>query len=206
MVAFVNCTSDIAYFARVLGWLEDGDIFGRPTPSRAYSVLEWRLSNPGDFRGYGTLLRTLIVAISLYVYATLFMLHLPSYFRNRASPFLQSSPSKKEDLAVLWATVFCPLLDKWRAVVVLSSLTASAILGMIQASPNLKNDAYGLPLVYFTLVTGMISVLLSSLVLFHVSGREHNDTFMQALRMEMKTCSAFSLWNIWIMVALPSIW
>lgn len=137
---------DIASFARVLGWLEDGNRFGHPTPSRAYSVLEWKLSNPGsgDFRGdtpwpcqksvantdiagYGILLRTLIVAISLYVYATLFTLHLPSYFRNRASPFLQSSPSEKEEFALLWATVFRPLLDKWRAVVVLSSLTARLV-------------------------------------------------------------------------------
>ncbi|KAJ3516101.1 hypothetical protein NMY22_g14286 [Coprinellus aureogranulatus] len=189
---------------------EDGNWCWISSPVSHYSTSEAHLPPDPDLAfGLGpspALIQAFLVASFLYCYATIFTLHIPAYFHRRASRSLLLYVDGLDHSAKLWSTVLRPMIDKWRAVVALSALTASAVLGLIQASPTLSEDQLALSIAYFTLIGAMVAVLLSTSLLLHLAGREHDEVFVVSWAIEMRKCSAIGLWNIWTVVSLPLIW
>lgn len=198
MANFTNCN---LFFGDTKEWAYRTD-----TPSPSFRLWPGTTCDIQGFVPYAPLIHSFLLTSALYLYATIFTLHLPVYFRRRSITFLKSFPTGAPELANIWATVFLPIVEKWKGIVVLSALTSSAILGMIQASPTLSQDALTLSIAYFTLIGTMIAVLISTVLLLHVSGRECDETFVLSWVEEMKNCSAMSLWSIWTVISLPSIW
>ncbi|KAF6763796.1 hypothetical protein DFP72DRAFT_483545 [Ephemerocybe angulata] len=156
---------------------------------------------------YAPFIQSFLVTLALYLYVTVFTLQLPVYFRRRALPFLESSCTcAQEELGEIWTKIFLPITENWKGIMVLSALTSSAIFGMFQASPTLSQDSLALSIAYFTLMGAMVSVLTSTALLLHVSGRQCDERFLLTWVEEMKNCSAMSVWNIWTVLSLPSVW
>ncbi|KIK06139.1 hypothetical protein K443DRAFT_310115 [Laccaria amethystina LaAM-08-1] len=157
---------------------------------------------------------------------TLILLNLPAYHRGRALHILHGLSDDDDSQSQLkaWEQLIRPLMEEWKIVCVLATLTFGAALAMFQI-PSFNNNFIIPALAYLTLIFTTTAILLSSIVIIHLGGETRDPVFIQTwlevcLRTKLPVVSSprlfmlqnfrstdhRSLWGAWIIVSLPSVW
>lgn len=158
--------------------------------------------------------------------STLILLNLPAYHRGRALHVLYglSDDDDSQSQLTAWEQLIRPLLEEWKTVCVLATLTSGAALATFQI-PSFNNNLMIPALAYLTLISMTTAILLSSIVIIHLGGETRDPVFIQTwlevclhaklpvissprffMLQNFRSTDHRSLWGAWIIVSLPSVW
>lgn len=139
--------------------------------------------------------------------STLILLNLPAYHRGRALHVLYglSDDDDSQSQLTAWEQLIRPLLEEWKTVCVLATLTSGAALATFQI-PSFNNNLMIPALAYLTLISMTTAILLSSIVIIHLGGETRDPVFIQTWLENFRSTDHRSLWGAWIIVSLPSVW
>ncbi|EDR03216.1 uncharacterized protein LACBIDRAFT_307406 [Laccaria bicolor S238N-H82] len=123
--------------------------------------------------------------------STLILLNLPAYHRGRALHVLYglSDDDDSQSQLTAWEQLIRPLLEEWKTVCVLATLTSGAALATFQI-PSFNNNLMIPALAYLTLISMTTAILLSSIVIIHLGGETRDPVFIQTW-LESGRCGEF---------------